>query len=166
MNKWESLKRQFKDVFKKTEPVVEKEKEEDVVVQVPVRIAGVYEFEVTKDEVEVSYGISGQTYKETEYSIVMKVKAIAQFVVNEEKIRVTIDDKVGIVTRHRNEESLYRGFIQNTKLRNELIEMGMKKLVIKQFNEDKLKSNKEAFEKLGKIEFDIKIEIREDNLKK
>ncbi|UGO46253.1 hypothetical protein PQE74_gp170 [Bacillus phage vB_BanS_Chewbecca] len=173
MNMWERLKEQVKDTFKKTEPVIEKEPEvkekepEEIIVTVPARVAGVYNLysEYTKKDY-----FSYQRMERVDYEIWcihMNVKAMVELTVNGVKSRFKIEDTVELIEGKYGEDSLYKFFMSRTDERKkELIEEGLNKLVIKTFNDNKLKDYKEQFQNLGKVEFDIKIEVNEEKLQK
>ncbi|QIW89869.1 hypothetical protein PQE71_gp187 [Bacillus phage Izhevsk] len=163
MNMWERLKGQIKDVFKKTEPVVEKEKEE-VVVKIPVRVAGVYNFFTKSQEYETVH--HHHSYKQTGWFVHMNVKAVVQVVIDGVKKKLVIEDSIELAGAYWTEEKMYRYFMGRTEeKRNKTIEEGMKRLVIKRLKEEKLKDAKEQFLNLGKVEFDIKIEVNEESIK-
>lgn len=163
MNKWERLKFRIKDVFKKNEPVAEKEKEE-VVVKIPVRVAGVYNFFTQSQEYETVH--HHHSYKQTGWFVHMNVKAIVQVVIDGVKKKLVIEDSIELAGAYWSEEKMYRYFMARPEeKRNKTIEEGMKRLVIKRLKEEKLKDAKEQFLNIGKVEFDIKIEINEEVLK-
>jgi len=164
MNMWERLKYNIKDVFKKTEPVVEKKKEEEIVVKIPVRIAGVYNLYTESHEYETVH--HHHSYKQTGWFVHMNVKAVIQIMVDGVKKKLTLEDSIELAGAYWSEEKMYRYFMARTEeKRNKTIEEGMKRLVIKRLKEEKLKDAKEQFLNLGKVEFDIKIEINEESIK-
>lgn len=117
MSKWENfklrVKLQFKDVFKKTEPVVEKEKEEEIVVKIPVRIAGVYNLFTESKEYETVH--HRHSYMQTGWFVHMNVKAIIQVVVNGNKKKLVLEDSIELAGAYWSEEKMYRYFMARTE---------------------------------------------------
>ncbi|UGO51246.1 2Fe-2S ferredoxin-like protein [Bacillus phage vB_BanS_Skywalker] len=163
MNKWERLKFRIKDVFKKTEPVAEK-KEEKIVVHIPVRVAGLYNFYTEKQEHEEYYRHSTHAYTYNAWYVHMNVKAMVSLTINGIKYRFKIEDSIEVLGYFREEDAMYSAFMKAE--REILVKEGLKRLVAKKFKEEQAKNDKEAFNNLGRIEFDIKIEIEEEKLKK
>lgn len=177
MNMWERIvgifvKKQRDDVQETLDLLHKKDKEkeiepEETIVTVPARVAGVYNLysEYTKKDY-----FSYQRMERVDYEIWcihMNVKAMVEITVNGVKSRFKIEDTVELIEGKYGEDSLYKFFMSRTDERKkELIEEGLNKLVIKTFNDNKLKDYKEQFQNLGKIEFDIKIEVNEEKLQK
>ncbi|AZU98908.1 hypothetical protein pW2_74 [Bacillus phage pW2] len=178
MNIWERLMRVFgnqqngkseKEIEKEvieyltSEEYLKKKEEENKIPVVEARIAGIYSLytDYYKDESASRYHMN-----RTGWRIMLKVTAVVRIELYGKKREVKIKDEVAeIFGRNWYEETLCRNYMQlSEEDKQKHIEKGLKEMVINKVSEQQLKDFKEEFNLANqKKEFDIKIEIKQEN---
>ncbi|UGO50783.1 hypothetical protein PQE68_gp192 [Bacillus phage vB_BanS_Sophrita] len=184
MNIWERLMRVFvkpqKNAVEETlellrkkeqekaikEPLKKEDEEEKKIPVVEARIAGVYSLytDYYDDESRSQY-----QWDRSGWRIMLKVTAVVRLELYGRRREVKIKDEVvEILGRGWYEEAICKAYMElSEEDKQKKMEKGLKEMVIKKVCEEQLKDFKEEFSLANqKKEFDIKIEITQDNFHK
>lgn len=179
MNIWERLARVFvkeqRDDVKETldllnkqeqEKAIEEKKEEKKIPIIEVSIKGVYSLytDYYDDEDRSNY-----TWDKSGFRVMLKVNAVATLSLYGRNREVKLTDEVEeIFGRTWYEETLCKKYMElEEEEKQRLIKKGMAQMVVRKVCDQQLKDFKEAFNLANKkTEFDIKIEITQDNFHK
>lgn len=181
MNIWERAMRVFvKEQNGKSEKEIEKEvieyitgeeylkkkEEENKIPTIDVSIKGKYSLytDYYEDKTTSMYQRDRSGWR-----VMLKVNAVAKLNLygREREIKIT-DEVVEILGRSWYEETLCKNYMElDEEKKQERIKKGMEKMIVNKVCDQQLKDFKEEFNLANKkVEFDIKIEITQDNFYK